>query len=157
MGGASAVTSALLLKIPLEQSFECWSFSKEEIARITPPLENCVRKYLPKVAKWGPESELAGNLLPILAGKVAAVIIAAKIFKASERVPAPAVRPSKPADVVSIRPPASAEAAEAATAPQRQTSTESSVSSPAASTKLPDAFAHNLVDKDADLLGAALS
>jgi hypothetical protein len=162
VGGAAAVTSALLLKIPLDASFECWSFSKEELGKLTPQVEELVKKYLPRVAKWGPEAELAGSLLPMLAGKVAAVIVAAKIFRATNlsphKIPPPAVRPSKSADVVEIRPSEKTEASEAATSQTPAQAEDVSASSTAASASpLPDPFKTDLVDKNADLIGGGLN
>ena len=157
VGGAAAVSSALLLQIPLDASSACWAWTKAELSELMPAMEACVKKYLPKTAKWGPEAELLGSLAPMLAGKVAAVILAAKIFRANQphKIPGPPSRPSKSADVVTIRPPDGGEVSEAAT-PQPKNTESVSASSPAASSPLPSAFSTDLVDSKAEPIAEGL-
>jgi len=158
VGGAAAVSSALLLKIPLETSFSVWSFSKDELDELQPIVETCVDKYLPKLSKWGPEAELAGKLAPMLAGKVAAVILAAKIFRLQDvhKIPPAAVTPSKPANVTAIRPAENPGASTAAPPQTDPTITGAVASSKEASAPLPDPFSTKVIDGGADLLAEGL-
>jgi hypothetical protein len=141
------------LKVPYFQALSAWQFTDRELDQIEKPGSLILEKYAPYLDAWGVELEFAGVLLPILTGKMFAIIAMKQALEARQDSP-PAGVASKGAPVSEIRPAKPPEKRESAAAAPEHTS-HGSAESPAQADSPgapPSAFAHNAVDRSAELL-----
>lgn len=138
------------LKVPYFQALQAWQFTKAELDQIEGPGGQMLEKYAPYLDAWGLEFEFAGVLLPILTGKMFAIIAMKQALDAKKDSPA-ASAPKTP--VTPIRPATPPEKREsAAAAPEHTTRASAEATTSADSPEPPSAFAHNAVDRAAELI-----
>jgi hypothetical protein len=140
------------LKVPYFQALTAWQFTDRELAQIEKPGSLILEKYAPYLDAWGVELEFAGVLLPILTGKMFAIIAMKQALDAKKDSPPAGVAPK--GSVSEIRPAKTPEKREsAAAAPEQPThaNTESPASADSAGGP-PSAFMHSEVDRGAELV-----
>jgi hypothetical protein len=149
--GISAGISWGVLGIDYFTALKTWQFSEAELLQLEKPGAPFLDKYAPLLDDYGIELEFAGALLPILSGKIFAIIALKRKLDAEKKLPPAAGSPSRSASVTEIRPATNAEAREPAAAASPQPTMHADESR-ATADSLPSAFEHNQVDTKAELV-----
>ena len=146
--GISAGITWAALKIDYLAALQVWQFTDKELAQLEGPSALFLEKYGPMLDDYGVEIQFAGAVLPILTGKIFAILALKRAMEKTDSLPAPAAAPK--ASVTTIRPEADTTRREAEPAPQtNHDRPEHEDPSPGG---LPSAFLHNKVDREVELV-----
>jgi len=147
--GISAGISWAALKIDYLKALSVWQFTPAELAQLEGPSALFLEKYGPMLDDYGVEIQFAGAVLPILTGKIFAILALKRAIEEKNSLPAPAAAAPK-ASVTAIRPEADTTRREPEPAPQiNHDRPEHEEPSPGG---LPSAFLHKNVDNSAELV-----